>query len=248
MIITIEKEGNTYRINTDDAIDISIPLVPGVLGPNCFYAPILRADPYKRGFYIGSVKDGGTVNFYNLRINPHGNGTHTECVGHINEEHTSLRSVFSGEFFMAHLISIYPRMEDNDRSITRRSLELLLDDVKVPEALIIRTLPNGKEKLTKNYSGNNPPFIAADAMEYIVQRGVKHLLVDLPSVDKEEDGGALAAHKAFWQFPEDIRTDCTITELIYVDDKVKDGDYLLNLQRLNIDLDASPSRPVIYKL
>lgn len=248
MILRIEKNGKEYKIDTEKAIDISIPLIPGVLGPNCFYAPILRADAFRKGLLIGSVKDGGTVNFYNLRINPHGNGTHTECVGHINAEHTSLRNVFHENFLMAHLITVYPQMVEGDRFITRESLEILLSESTVPEALIIRTMPNDDEKLTKNYSGNNPPFFAPEAMEYIVELGVRHLLTDLPSVDKEEDGGALSAHKIFWQFPENVRTDCTITELIYVDNKVKDGNYFLNLQRLNLALDASPSRPVIFKL
>lgn len=248
MILRIEKDGTEYRIDTKKGIDISIPLIPGVLGPNCFYAPILRADAFRKGMLIGSVAQGGTVNFYNLRINPHGNGTHTECVGHINKEHTSLRDVFEENFLMAHLITVYPQLIDGDRLITRENLELFLDGVDVPEALIIRTMPNDKEKLTKNYSGNNPPYFAPEAMEYIVELGVRHLLTDLPSVDREEDGGALSAHKIFWQFPENTRTDCTITELIHVRDKVKDGNYFLNLQRLNLALDASPSRPVIFKM
>jgi hypothetical protein len=77
---------------------------------------------------------------------------------------------------------------------------------------------------------------------------IQHLLLDLPSVDREEDGGALAAHKAFWKYPEDPRTKATITELIYVDNVVPDGLYLLQIQIAAMELDASPSRPFIYPL
>ena len=85
-------------------------------------------------------------------------------------------------------------------------------------------------------------------MEYIVEQGIEHLLIDLPSVDRESDEGKLLAHKAFWKFPNQIREQSTITELIYVPNKVKDGLFLLNIQIASFEIDASPSKPVLYKL
>jgi hypothetical protein len=82
----------------------------------------------------------------------------------------------------------------------------------------------------------------------MAERGILHLLIDLPSVDREEDGGKLAAHKAFWQYPARPRMDATITELIFVNNMITDGLYLLNLQICSLSLDASPSKPVIYAL
>jgi hypothetical protein len=72
-------------------------------------------------------------------------------------------------------------------------------------------------------------------------------LVDIPSVDKEIDGGALAFHHAFWNVPEQPITNRTITELIYVPNEVEDGHYILELQLSNFDNDAAPSRPLLYK-
>jgi hypothetical protein len=80
----------------------------------------------------------------------------------------------------------------------------------------------------------------------MVESGIRHLLLDLPSVDREEDGGQLLAHKAFWQYPHNTRTDATITEMVYVPNELRDGLYLLNLQTISLDLDASPSKPVVY--
>ncbi len=80
------------------------------------------------------------------------------------------------------------------------------------------------------------------------ERGIKHLLIDQPSVDKEEDGGALAAHKAFWNIPKNPELHATITELIFVPDEVEDGLYLLNLQVAPMENDAAPSRPVLFQL
>ena len=104
-----------------------------------------------------------------------------------------------------------------------------------------------QQKLT-NLSNSNWPFLDVAAAEFIRERGVKHLLIDQPSVDKEEDGGHMFAHKAFWNIPENPRKDATITELIYIPDEIKDGLYLLNLQVAPIENDASPSRPVLFKL
>jgi hypothetical protein len=114
--------------------------------------------------------------------------------------------------------------------------------------LIIRTLPNNTSKLSKRYSGTNPIYLDAGAAEYIRECGIEHLLIDLPSIDKEEDGGALLAHRAFWDFPSAPRKNASITELIFVPNEIKDGIFLLNLQIAPIELDASPSRPVIYPL
>ena len=84
-------------------------------------------------------------------------------------------------------------------------------------------------------------------MQLIVDRGVQHLLIDLPSVDPEEDAGALAAHHVFWQYPNATRTQATITELILVPDSVPDGRYLLDLNAAAFDADAAPSRPMLYR-
>jgi len=114
--------------------------------------------------------------------------------------------------------------------------------------LIVRTLPNLDEKKSQIYSGTNPPYFTADAIDYIVENQIRHLLVDLPSIDPEVDGGRLAAHKSFFNFSGPVRTESTLSELIFVPNEVKDGNYLLQLSVLRLDLDASPSRVVIYEL
>ncbi len=80
------------------------------------------------------------------------------------------------------------------------------------------------------------------------------MLIDLPSVDKEVDEGKLLAHKAFWNVKNvnevnaNARFNCTITELVFIDSEVADGLYILNLQIASFENDASPSKPVIYKV
>jgi hypothetical protein len=99
---------------------------------------------------------------------------------------------------------------------------------------------------------NPPPFLSIDAMTYIRSRGVKHLLVDIPSVDKLFDEGELSSHNIFWDTKnKDYNPNTqsfTLTEMIFVDSHIIDGSYLLNLQIPAFVSDAAPSRPIIFKL
>lgn len=240
--------GINYQFDLDQPLDIAIPLQEGLETVNCFYAPPMDVSPVRAGDFIGSTTEGGVVNFMNVRLNPHGNGTHTECVGHIAKELYSINQCLKKFHFFARLISVYPtRLENGDRVILRAQIAEALAD-QTCEALIVRTMPNDELKLKTNYSGANPPYLDQEAMDLIVEKGIEHLLIDLPSVDREEDGGQLLAHRAFWQYPDRIRSHCTISELIYVDNEIEDGIYLLNLQIASFEIDVSPSKPVLYKM
>ena len=116
------------------------------------------------------------------------------------------------------------------------------------EALIIRTRPNDIWKKNKSYSGTNPAYLDSGVIEALNKTAVKHLLIDLPSVDKEKDEGKLSSHNAFWSTKGNIQNDKTITELVYIDNAHEDGLFLLNLQIISVDIDASPSKPVLYRI
>ncbi len=248
MVTTIQIKDKTLQCDLSKPIDISIPLKPGMGSPNCFYAPFLEITPLIAGDFIGSTEAGSPVNFMNVKLNPHGNGTHTECVGHIAKEKYTINQCLKQFFFEAELISIYPQqIENGDRVITKSQLEQIIVS-EIPQALIVRTLPNDSSKNQRQYSGTNPPYFEADAIRFLVSKGLEHLLTDLPSIDKEEDGGAMAAHKAFWRYPNMPRTHCTISELIYIENNIQDGNYLLNIQITSLEMDASPSKPILYKL
>lgn len=249
MQTTIQLQGLNYQADLKAPIDIAIPLKSGLETVNCFYAPPMEHTPIVAGDFIGSTKQGGAVNFFTVRLTPHGNGTHTECVGHIAKETYSINQCLQQFHFPACLISIFPTKEENgDRVIRKAQLEAILEDYPITPALIIRTLPNDDLKLVTNYSGANPPYLHHEAIQYLADRQVDHLLLDLPSVDREEDGGLLLGHKAFWNYPDNPRTNATITELVFVNNSVSDGLYLLNLQIASFEIDASPSKPVLYPL
>jgi arylformamidase len=248
MFTTINHKGKSYKTDLDKPIDISIPLRAGEKNVNAWKAAAVVIEPVRVGDWVGEVSLGGSVNFRNIAFNPHGNGTHTECVGHISKENYSINQVLKKFFFIAELITILPdELSNGDHVITSEHIQNCLGDKK-PEALIIRTVSNPTSKMDMQYSGTNPPYLTEDAMKYIVDLRVEHMLIDLPSVDKERDEGKVVCHHIFWDYPNNPQIQKTITELIYVPNDVLDGTYLLNLQIASFENDATPSKPVLYKI
>lgn len=240
-----------HFIETNEPLDLSIPLVAGDKNLRAWYVNPPKMEPVMENGFVGAVALGGSVNFRSIFFNPHGHGTHTECLGHITPEIYSMNNCLKTYFFKAQLISVTPQkriFEDiEDEVITRLDLMETTWESDC-EALIIRTLPNTFSKQGKDYSATNPPYLSTDCIALLNERGIKHLLIDLPSVDRESDGGELAFHHQFWGVPDQLNFERTITELIFVPDSAEDGAYLLELQTAPFENDASPSRPVIYKI
>lgn len=235
-----------FSVDLSAPIDLSIPIMQGEKNVNAFYIAPVTYIPFQAGSFVGDVNQGGSCNVNTITINPHGNGTHTETVGHISKEKYPIRNSLSRFFFFAKVITLTPEKINNDLVMTLDQLKNV--QIENAEALVIRTLPNSEEKKTRQYSGTNPAYMTAEAALYLREAGIKHLLLDVPSIDREDDGGKLSAHHAFWNYPTAPRKDCTITELIFVDEKIADGFYLLELQYAAFDNDASPSRPILYGL
>lgn len=254
MIANLTVDHKNYRVNLAQPLDISITLTNTAENPIAWYLDQPVIEPVRFGDWVGKVSEGkSSTNFNNIFFNPHGHGTHTECLGHITHDFYSVNEALQAFFFMAELVSIAPEWITEDWIITRRQLEKALAGKK-PQAIVIRTLPNEIQKLHMNYSNTNPPYLEDAAARYLREIGIEHLLIDLPSVDKEYDEGQLLAHKAFWnvtdvkQLNADARLHATITEMIFVPDHIPDGTYLLNLQLASFENDASPSKPVLYAL
>jgi len=243
---TITHLDHIFEVDLSKPIDISIPL-SAKRNPVAWYIDAPKIEAVVQEDWIGNVAKGGDVNFNTITFNPHAHGTHTETVGHITSEAYPINKYLKQFFFLAELITVAPEQRGEDKVISLKQIEYLLQD-KDPEAVIIRTIPNTIDKKTRQWSHTHWPYIEESVMVYFRENGIKHLLIDLPSVDPEKDEGALKAHRAFWNMEKEIRKDATITEMIYVPHKVKDGSYLLNLQIASFDNDATPSKPVLYKI
>ena len=247
MIATIQYNSKKLKIDLSNPLDISIPIRDGKKNVNAWYIGPPKIEPEQFDGDIVSVSKGASVNFNTITFNPHSHGTHTETVGHIVSEKYSINKTLKQFFFLAEVITVAPENFEEDAVISAKQLRFAIGN-KQREAIVIRTIPNQKDKKTMQYSNTNWPYLTQDAIAYLVKKGVKHLLFDQPSVDREKDGGELSSHHTFWNTNGNIRKDATITEFIYVSNKVDDGCYMLNLQIAPFENDATPSKPILYKV
>lgn len=269
MIISFKLNEETYEFDETKPINIAIPLDFNGAQPNAYDVERAVSKPYQAGEIVGDTRRGGSVNFEQVKFIPHCNGTHTECVGHITNERISVNDCLQDAFILADLISVQPEkasetsdsysveLNVDDLLITRKALENCGLQIKNYETkgLIIRTLPNDESKLSRTYLNHIPPFFSNEAIKYIAELKIKHLLVDMASIDRIFDEGKLTNHRTFWnvklgsfEISTETYINRTITELIYVPNEIKDGKYLLNLQITPFQSDASPSRPILFKL
>lgn len=269
MELSFTLEGSQYAFDPRVFYDISIPMEFNGPQPSAFGVEPASSAPYRSGSFVGSIIQGGSCNFEKISIVPHCNGTHTECLGHITKSDFSVQDELKEVLLAATLTSVgvssaeevtesyRPKMQPGDRVLTRSSLEQALRnaDRSFLKALVIRTLPNSMDKCSRDYQVNQAPYFTIEAMEYLLELEVRHLLVDLPSLDRAEDQGKLTNHHLFWGMKEESHDadkgsfyDKTVTELIFVGDEVEDGSYMLNLQIAPFRSDAAPSRPVLFKV
>ena len=250
MVCEFTWKNMTRRARLDQPIDLSLPLAAnGEPNPSAWYVDSPVMEPVRGEGFVGEVASGGSVNFRNVTFNPHGHGTHTECLGHITQKIHSVDPLFRDKqtHFSCVVITVTPESRDGDLVIDEQALDGMKGQ-EWPKALVVRTLPNDTAKQHRNWSNSNPAYFTVAFMRRLVENGVEHILVDLPSVDREVDGGRLEAHHAFWGLPNDPRPGCTITELVYVPQNAPDGAYLLHLGVAPFVNDASPSRPVLFPL
>ena len=269
MKISIEINNETYKINSENPLDIAIPLNFNGVQPTAYGVGKAVSKPCEAGEIVGDTRRNGSCNFEQITFIPHCNGTHTECVGHITNERIAIHDCLKDVFIPASLISVKPenanetnenyaiKLSESDKLITRKIIEKSFQNLGNPKfnALIIRTLPNDESKLSRKYLEIIPPFFSTEAMKFLVEIGIKHLLVDTPSIDRLFDEGKLSNHRIFWnieagkfELNEKSRKNNTITELIFVPNFIKDGFYLLNLQIAPFAADASPARPILFEI
>ncbi|MEN7343013.1 MAG: cyclase family protein [Pseudomonadota bacterium] len=235
--------------------------------PSYFGVAPADAQPMRAGGFIGDTREGGSCNASVLSMNPHCHGTHTECIGHVVDKRVHAIDMIPNQPLDALLVSLGTtsarRCKESlpvsaappDRILTLASLQSAIGRKRIPEALVVRTRPNPTSKRTQHYlDSSDYPFFSVDAVQWIVQRGVKHLLLDTPSLDRLDDGGRLELHRIFWNLPRDTRqltrdarTDATITEMIYAANTIEDGRYKLALQPAPFKGDATPSNPILFR-
>ena len=253
MKVVVDILDRVYRADLSRVVDIAIPMRFGHAQPVAFGVAPAEAEALQVGDTKFSTREGASCNVDVITVIPHCNGTHTECVGHIVNEEVAIPDMLQSPLLTCRVVSIEP---DSGSVITAASIgDACRDEAGGVDALAIRTLPNLRSKLERDYAANPAPYLAPDAVKKIVELGFDHLIVDIPSLDPADDGGLMEAHRAFWNVPTNVRSldddtavHRTVTELAFIPDSAADGLYLVNLQIAPFASDAAPSRPVLVPL
>lgn len=277
-MISIQLLKSRYQVNSDFSWSLAIPVDFGAADnkpkqPSHFGAAAATRRPMQANGFIGDTEQGGSCNVNELTINPHCNGTHTETIAHIcdfdAELSVKIDAISPPPLMPCVVTSITPELVSDshtdeytpafcqgDEIISRAALEKALsafDDEQL-QCVVVRTLPNDKRKWSRVYDADHQPaFFSRDATLYLNERGVDHLVLDIPSLDRLHDDGLLSCHHLFWQVIEGSHQASpnsllhkTITEMAYVANEIDDGFYFINLQIPAFINDAAPSRPVLY--
>jgi arylformamidase len=249
--ININHSGQDHTIDLNYGIDLSISNRFDGNYPTFYSASAPSVHPVEIGEFVGDLNRGGSCNVKIASLNIHCTGTHTECIGHIDKSGTIITDVCPKGFLFSQLITVKPVQKSNvkesyhvecekDFVISKESI--IGKIINKTDTLIIRTLLNDTAKLNWDYDKNPAPFFTHEAIKFIIEKGIKHLLVDLPSIDKADDGGQLGNHYRFFEIGK------TISELLFIPDSVQDGLGFLQIQIPNWGLDAAPSRPIFYPI
>jgi arylformamidase len=265
--IQLADTGAEVITDLSKPLEIAIPLDFAADQPRHFGAPLAVTRPFSVPGFPGSVVQGASCNCNVITLIPHCNGTHTECAGHLTAERLDAHRQVPAGLVPALLTTIEPvdahrahettepAPQPGDKLITRRALERNWPEALPfqPRAIVIRTLPNEAAKMRRDYTDSTPPYLSREAAELLVARGIEHLVVDLPSIDRAHDEGRLTCHRVFFGLPRGSqslgsagRPRSTVTELAFIPDAIADGPYLLQIQVPAIGGDAVPSRPLLY--
>ena len=250
MTLRLELEHHGHVWSSQEAgVDLSVPVNPKSGLPRAWYKGPATAEAVRSDGWVGSVAEGGSVNFRDLTFNPHAHGTHTETREHIRDEFKPIDALVRSKalpfILPAMLIDAFPESRGTDDVVPLRALDPALPDLQkmAPSAVILRCTHGDVQR---DWSNMNPPYLENGFAEQLAELGILHLLIDLPSVDRELDEGRLQAHNAFFGPATSPREGATISELLCVPKALSAGYGLLALQVSPFVNDAAPSRPLWF--
>lgn len=268
--VTVSIGDRRLTADLGSPVSIAIPLDFHGPQPGAFHLPPATAGAVVAGTFVGDTRQGGSVNCETVTFCPHGNGTHTECVGHVLDDRVAVSDVLRGGLFSAALVTVgtvslaasgdsyAAPSSPGDRVVSREALASAVarvPDADRVDALVVRVEEAARLGPITHFSGACPAYFTDQAMALLAAGRWTHLLTELPSADRDDDAGMLANHRRWWGLAADQRTlgsadpsPRTITELAWVPRDVPNGLWLLAIEVPAFVLDAAPSRPLLYPL
>ncbi|MDX1380549.1 MAG: cyclase family protein [Xanthomonadales bacterium] len=274
MNLELEHGGHRWRVALQRGVDLSIPLGAGADMPEFFIGGTMTAETLRAGDFHADTREGGSCNVTRFELTPHCHGTHTEGIGHITHERAAVQTTVDSRPCVALLATVTPEpaersddeyhcaLEPGEPLISAAELERAVagavarQPVDVPfDALVLRARPLQRPLPVRDYN-QDPyyPLLSVAAMRWLSEQPIRHLLIEMPSLDRAEDGGRLGNHRLFWGLPagfdevEAADPGRSITEMVRVPDELEDGLHWLEPGLSPLQSDATPSRPMLYPL
>lgn len=260
----LSANNQRYQVSLSRHWDLSIPVSDSSPQLAFFGCGAASREAISLGDFVGDTEAGGSCNVSRLSLVPHCHGTHTECAGHITDKPLSIQDIQLPAFMLARVITVTPLSAADspdrlDEPSSPSDLVISAESIRaattrpIPEALIIRCLPNPRRKRIRNYADSASfAYLSPAAMRVLGDSAIAHLLIDTPSLDRADDGGRLRNHRCWWGLEPPRKRPAhpqrTVTEFVFVPTQVTDGDYALSLQIAPLPGDAAPSRPLLYPL
>lgn len=247
----LTPQGDHYILDGNRCRLVSRVMNLGNAPSLAFGAPPSAESPYRSGDWVGAVDAGGACNCFVLTLNPHCHGTHTESIGHLTRQREPVWGTGVDRApVLAQLVTVQAICGTD--STDGYTPAILPDDWIIPVHAFqeLELLPHVQGLVIRvaGAPGGSAPFFSHESMRWIVEQGIEHLLVELPSVDRSDDDGLLSNHRIFWNLAPDAReasadsrTRCTITELIELPADLPDGLYGVMIQLPPLSGDALPS-------
>jgi len=248
-------------VDFTNAVSLALELDFTRAQPTHFGAPLATSERFQVGSFEGEVALGASCNCRRVTLVPHCNGTHTESASHLTIAQRPLHEFLPAGPVSALLLTVHPTdamtsgedslplPQPGDRLITRAGLLAAWAPhaAIAPRALLLRT--------GTDWDDSEPPYLSRQLMQELVTRGIEHLVIDLPSVDRLADEGRLTAHRTFFGLPagstelaEAARANATISELAHFPGRLRDGPCAVQIQIPAWSGDAVPSRPLYLPL
>lgn len=242
---------------------MTIAVRRGAEGPSAWGIPAATSTPFTAGDFVASVAAGGSVNCDVWSLTVHSAGTHTETALHVVKDGApTIDQIEFAPLIDAVVVNVAPvplaatgesypgEARPEDHVVSADALRTAFDGLSVPidGALVVLT-GTLRTDSDAHFSDEIPPYFTTEAMRWIARVArPRHLLVDLPSVDRLWDGGLVANHKEFWGVATDhvACPERTITEFVRAAPEATTGYAQLQLSVSSWRSDAAPSRVTLH--
>lgn len=234
----ISFDGKT--IDLSDSIDISLPISPD-LPISAFGMQAAQ----ERVLLEPKTDEPKGCRCSQLTIIPHVHTTHFETAQHYGDQKVS--SLMIARSIPPLLTCLTIHVEWTPAGPIKFSTPNVRNGNVAAVLLCSGWIKHQIQQKAYDWTGFNPPYVSVEMMEQI-QRAfprIRLLLLDLPSVDPEDDGGRLLAHRAFLkQENRGLIEMCLVDRQLIQDNTI----YALFPNIAAIDTDGIPCRPILYRL